>query len=194
MKRILVSAAIASAAMLPGAVSAQDEVGPSDDVCMAIVYGEDEAPACDDGMIVVIARLPDGDRYRIPENLRFSDDPENTAWARRVESLEMIGSFGALSCSTAAAGGFTGCTQQLLEQAYGEKRNSSNVRFSELIAAARAERLSSIDAEAAAEQQRVEQIEREYMERLEAERDAPTPDETAEESSNLPDPGAQTDG
>lgn len=168
------------------ATQASAQETPSDDVCMAIVYGDDEAPECDENEIVVVARLPEGDRYRIPETLRFSDDPENEAWAKRVESLEMTGAFGTLSCSTAGAGGFTGCTQQLLEQAYGEKREGSNVRFSELISAARAERLSEIDAIAAEEQERVEQIEREYMERLERERAS----EIAGEQAPLPDPEA----
>lgn len=168
------------------AQSASAPVAPSDDVCMAIVYGDDAAPECKENEIVVIARLPEGDRYRIPEALRFSDNPENEAWAKRVESLEMTGAFGTLSCSTAGAGGFTGCTQQLLQQAYGEKREGSNVRFSELISAARAERLSEIDAIAAEEQERVEQIEREYMERLERERAG----EIAGEEGALPNPDA----
>jgi len=192
MKRLFAAALIAGAASLSVPAAAQDaaidEVGPSDDVCMAIVYGDDEAPQCRDGEIVVIARLPEGDRFRIPETLRFSTDAENTAWAKRVESLEMIGDFGTLSCSTAGAGGFSGCTQKLLEQAYGEKRESSNVRFSELIAAARADRLSTIDADSAAEQARVEAIEQEYLDRLEAERDAPLPDEESPETEALPDP------
>lgn len=192
MKRLFATALIAGAASLSIPAMAQDatsdQVGPSDDVCMAIVYGDDEAPQCHGGEIVVIARLPEEDRYRIPETLRFSTDPENTAWAKRVETLEMIGDFGALSCSTAGAGGFTGCTQKLIEQAYGEKSESSNVRFSELIAAARADRLSSIDAEAAAEQARVEAIEQEYLDRLEAERAAPLPDEEGPETEALPDP------
>ncbi len=199
MKRLFASFALAGAAAMSAGAFAQEQatVGPetptvNDDVCMAIVYGDDAAPQCDENVIVVIARLPEGDRYRIPENLRFSDNPENSAWAKRVESLEMIGSFGALSCSTAGAGGFTGCTQQLLEQAYGEKREGSAVRFSELIAAARADRLSQIDDDAAAEQERVEAIEREYLERLERERLGPVPgEETAEDA--LPDLGAETD-
>jgi hypothetical protein len=51
------------------------------------------------------------------------------------------------------------------------------VRFGLLIEQARAERLSTIDAEAAAEQERVEMIEREYMQRLEKERQAELPGE-----------------
>lgn len=150
---------------------------------MVIVYGDDEVPAAVGEEIVVVARLPEADRFRIPENLRFSDDPANESWARRVERLEMIGDFGTLSCSTAGAGGFTGCTQELIRRAYGEKETAQSVRFGQLIAAARAERLSTIDAEAAAEQERVEQIEREYMQRLEAEREAELPDDAAPEGS-----------
>ena len=189
---IFATALIAGAASLSIPAMAQDaqddQIGPSDDVCMAIVFGDDDAPQCAGGEIVVIARLPEGDRYRIPETLRFSTDGENTAWAKRVESLEMIGDFGSLSCSTAGAGGFDGCTRRLIEQAYGEKRESSNVRFSELIAAARADRLNNIDADAAAEQARVDAIERDYLDRLEAERAAELPDEESQEGQALPDP------
>ena len=179
MKSLLAASALAGIAMLAAPASAQVAAEEaSDDVRMSIVYGDDAAPPCPEGEICVVARLPESERYRIPETLRFSDDPENVAWTKRVESLEMLGDFGALSCSPAGAGGFTGCTQQLIEQAYGERATGANVRFSELIAAAREERLSTIDEDAAAEQERVEAIEREYMERLEAERDAELPDET----------------
>ena len=146
----------------------------------AFVYGDDAAPPCPEDAICVVARLPDGDRYRIPSNLRFSDNPANDSWTQRVEKLELVGSFGALSCSPVGAGGFTGCTQQLVDAAFADKRNGENVRFSQLIEAAREERMSTIDADAAAEQARVEQIEREYLERLERERAQPTPGEQAE--------------
>ena len=74
-------------------------------------------------------------------------------------------------------GGFTGCTQQMINDAYADKANDAGVRFGEIIAAERAKRLATIDEDAAAEQERVEMIEREYMERLERERAAETPDE-----------------
>ena len=51
------------------------------------------------------------------------------------------------------------------------------MRFGQLIEKARAERLSTIDAQAAAEQERVEMIEREYMQRLERERAGELPGE-----------------
>lgn len=170
-------AAAAVFAAFPAA--AQDTVtGPSsDDVRMSIVYGTDAAPECPAGDICVVARLPEEDRFRIPPTLRFSDDPENNAWTNRVEKLEMVGAFGTMSCSPAGAGGFTGCTQQMIAAAYGDKATGADVRFSELISAAREERLAQIDQTAAEEQARVEQIEREYMERLERERAAELPGE-----------------
>jgi hypothetical protein len=54
----------------------------------------------------------------------------------------------------------------MIEAAFQERANSSTVRMAELVARAREERLSTIDAEAAATQARVEQLEREYMERV----------------------------
>jgi hypothetical protein len=191
MKRLLAATLVASAAFAAVPLAAQDEAA-QDDVRMSIVYGEDAAPACPEGEICVVARLPEAERYRIPPTLRFSDDPANTAWTRRVERLEMIGAFGALSCSPAGAGGFTGCTQQLIQQAYGDRAEGAEVRFSELIAAARAERLGTIDATAAEEQARVEAIEREYMERLERERGDTTPGEEAPLPSPKAEPIMQT--
>lgn len=185
MNRLL-AATLALTSAFAAPLAAQDDA-TQDDVRMSIVYGEDAAPACPDGEICVVARLPEADRFRIPPTLRFSDDPANTAWTNRVERLEMIGAFGALSCSPAGAGGFTGCTQQLIQQAYGDRAEGAEVRFSELIAAARAERLATIDESAAEEQARVEVIEREYMDRLERERGDAVPGE----ETPLPSPNAE---
>ncbi len=173
---IFLSLAAASIAMATPA-AAQDEGG--DRVNMVIVYGDDEVqPPANADEIVVVARLPESERFRIPESLRFSSDPANTAWAERVEAFEFVGDFGALSCSPTGAAGYTGCTQELIDIAYGEKREASSVRFGQLIAEARAERLSTIDEDAAIRQAEVEAIEREYLERLERERAAPVGDET----------------
>lgn len=181
MKALIAATTLAGAAMLATPASAQgtpDDV-VEDDVRMSIVYGEDAAPECPEDAICVVARLPENERYRIPPELRFSDDPANMAWTRRVERLEVVGNFGTLSCSPAGVGGFTGCTQEMVRQAYGDRAEGANVRFSELIAAARADRLSRIDEDAAAEQERVEELERQYMERLEAEREAELPEEAS---------------
>ncbi|MEL7445767.1 MAG: hypothetical protein AAGK02_08125 [Pseudomonadota bacterium] len=192
MKKLLSATLAAGAAtMLAIPVSAQDDAG--DKVNMVIVYDEDECPeATDDNEIVVCEILVQSERYRIPSNLRTSTSPENTSWSRRVETLKLIGNFGTLSCTPKGAGGVTGCTQQMIEAAYADRDASSQVRFAQLIEQARAERLSTIDVDAAAEQERVEQIEREYLERLERERSAPLPGEEAALPAPVPvEPGIE---
>jgi hypothetical protein len=145
---------------------------------MVIAYDESECPEpTAEGEIVVCEIVVNADRYRIPSNLRSSDSPQNRSWSRQVETIRYIGEFGTLSCSPAGAGGITGCTQQLIDAAYADRAEGENIRFSQLIEEAREERLSTIDEDAAAEQERVEQIEREYLERLERERSAPLPGE-----------------
>ena len=185
-KRLFLAAPLMAAASLFAAPAlAQDEAGER--VNMVIVYGDDAAPtagAADE--IVVVARLPESERYRIPETLRFSDDPANSAWARRVESFEFIGDFGIFSCSPVGAGGETGCTQELIDAAYGEKREGNAVRFGQLIAEAREARLSTIDEDAAIRQQEVEAIEQAYLDRLEAERAAPVDGEELDAPLPMP--------
>ena len=145
-------------------LAAQSDAG--DKVRIAIVYGDDAAPTPNGDEIIVVARMPEAERFRIPENLRYSDSPANTAWINRVERLEFVGNSGTLSCSTSGVGGSTGCTQEMIRNAYADKKAAPSVRFGALIAAARAERLSKIDETSAEEQARVEAIERDYMQRL----------------------------
>lgn len=167
--------ALIAAGALASPLAAQDK--PGDRVNMVIAYDESECPEAEEGVITICQIVVEADRYRIPSNLRTSSSPENTAWSERVESIRYIGEFGTISCDPAGAGGFTGCNQKLIDQAYGERAESENIRFAQLIEQARQDRLSSIDTDAAAEQGRVEAIEREYLERLEREREAPLPGE-----------------
>lgn len=176
MKHLLAPAALAllaagTAASPAAAQSANEKIN------MVIAYDASECPKSKPGELVVCEILVEADRYRIPTNLRYSDSPQNKARARQVEEIKYVGDFGAMSCSPAGAGGFTGCTQKFIEAAYKDRSEADAVRFGQLIEKARAERLSTIDADAAAEQQRVEMIEREYMQRLEKERDGALPGE-----------------
>jgi hypothetical protein len=130
-----------------------------------IVYGDDPCPQSQSDEIVICARKDESERYRIPEPLRGIDNPQSESWNEKVLAYETIGNFGTLSCSPVGAGGATGCTQKLIDAAYAERRNGSDVRFSELIDAERQKRLSTIDDTAASEQARVEAAEREYFQR-----------------------------
>lgn len=186
MTKSLLALSVLGAAALAAPAQAQTPVDTGDESYnMVIVYGDDECPQGEDGTIVVCARKAESERYRIPEALRYTGGPQTQAWAERVEQLEMVGKTGIMSCSPVGAGGFTGCTQELIAQAYADKENASSVRFSEIIAEQRAQRLSTIDEDAERTQAEVEMIEREYMERLEKERAGETPGEEA-----LPQPEA----
>lgn len=176
MKQLLIPAAALAAFAATGPVAAQ---GVNEKINMVIAYNESECPVAQPGEVVVCEILVEEDRYRIPSNLRYSDDPANKAWANTVEEIKYVGDFGTMSCSPAGAGGITGCTQKFIEAAYKDRAEADGVRFGQLIEQARAERLSTIDAEAAAEQERVEMIEREYMQRLERERQGELPNEAA---------------
>lgn len=140
-----------------------------------IIYGDDACPQSTQAEMVICVRRGEQERYRIPESLRGIDSPQSEAWANKVQAYESVGSFGNLSCSPVGAGGSLGCTQQLIDRAYAEKKEGSAVKFGELIAAEREKRLSTIDEDAAAQQARVEEAEKAYFEqrkRQEAEQDA----------------------
>ena len=148
---------------VPAAAQDDNASAGGDRVNQLIVYGDDPCPQSTADEITVCARKDESERYRIPEPLRGSDSPANTAWTNKVEAYETVGSFGTLSCSPAGAGGWLGCTQHLIDAAYAEKKESSEVKFSELIQKEREKRLSTIDADAAAQQARVEEAEQAYF-------------------------------
>ncbi|MEP0390595.1 MAG: hypothetical protein ABJ205_09415 [Erythrobacter sp.] len=187
LSRIALIAPFAALMAVPAApAAAQDQAG--DRVNMVIAHSEDECPEqTAENEIVVCQIVVEADRYRIPSNLRTSSAQGNLTQSQQFEKVRYIGEFGAFSCSPAGAGGFTGCTQQFIDAAYAERDQAEGIRFGQLIEQARQDRLSTIDGDAAAEQGRVEQIEREYLERLERERSAVLPGEESGEQA-LPNP------
>lgn len=155
---------------LPAAAQAQDN--PTEKINQLIVYGDDPCPASTDGSITVCARKDESERFRIPKPLRDNpNDSVNQGWTQRVKAYETVGAFGVNSCSPVGAGGATGCMSQLINSAYAEKKQSSDVQFGKLIEEERAKRLKTIDADTAAEQARVEVLEKEYEAKLKRERD-----------------------
>lgn len=119
-----------------------------------IVYGDDPCPQSSDDEIVVCARLPDDDRFRIPDNLRANpNDPDNDSWVNRAIELSYVGRSGIGSCSTSGPGGMIGCHAELVRQARAERRGRDEVNWNRLIEVARQERLGRIDAESEAIEQ-----------------------------------------
>jgi len=87
-----------------------------------IVYGTDPCPRSTDDEVVVCARKPEGERYRIPERLRSSGTrQQRQSWANRAIAFETYGKTGINSCSPVGPAGFTGCSQQLINQAFKER-------------------------------------------------------------------------
>jgi hypothetical protein len=138
----LVALAFASfgtaAAAQPAPVQGPANVEPR--INQLIIYGGDVCPP---------SRLPEGDRYRIPPNLR--DDPNsarNQSWANRAVELSYVGRTGTDSCSTVGGGGFTGCFNQMITAARAERTGNDQINWDQLIAQARQQRLSTIDQQA----------------------------------------------
>ena len=90
-------------------------------------------------------------------------------------AYETVFATGTLSCSPTGPGGFTGCTQNMIDQAYAEKRTEASVKFAQLIEEERARRLATIDADAQADQADVEAAEKQYFEDKAAPTPAPAP-------------------
>src|SRR6476659_5033368 len=110
-------------AALPAPAVAQS----SDRVSEIIVYGNDPCPRSTDDQVVVCARKPEGERYRIPEKLRSSGSRQSRqAWANRARALETVGATGINSCSPVGPAGFTGCMMQVIKQARSESRERSS--------------------------------------------------------------------
>ncbi len=118
-------------------------------VNQVVVYGDDPCPPSVGEDIVVCGRLAEDDRYRIPVELRGNpNDPQRESWTSRVQSLERVGRFGTDSCSPVGAGGFTGCSLDLINNAYAERAQAQGTDWTDAVATARRERVEGFDAEA----------------------------------------------
>jgi hypothetical protein len=89
-----------------------------------VVYGDDPCPVEEDGGIVVCARKPESERYRIPKDLRPKKDVAGSqGWASRVQTMEATGrQLLPNSCTVIGSNGQTGCTQAMLRQWFEERR------------------------------------------------------------------------
>lgn len=108
---------VAGLTLLPAPAIAQNSR-----VSEVIVYGTDPCPRSTDDEIVVCARKPEAERYRIPERLRQGGSLQSRqAWAARAKQFEVVGRTGINSCSPVGPGGWTGCTEQLIKQSFNDR-------------------------------------------------------------------------
>jgi hypothetical protein len=122
----LIGLAIAWAAM-PSPALAQ-AAGPPPKTRSVIVYGDDPCPASAGDEIVVCARQPEGERYRIPKQFRgqkAARSPAGNAWGNKVRETEQAGRTSAgvpNTCSAVGTGGQSGCFLQFQQQAAAARR------------------------------------------------------------------------
>ena len=84
-----------------------------------VIYGNDKCPTSAGQEIVVCARKPEAERFRIPSELRPGGV---NSWREQAKDLEFAGASGTQSCSAAGTGGWTGCWNQLMSQARAERK------------------------------------------------------------------------
>ena len=119
------SAALAGGlAALPATAVAQSA---QESISEVVVYGNDPCPRSSNNEVVVCARKPEAERYRIPEKLR-SGGPRQTreSWANRARAIETVGATGTFSCSPVGPSGYTGCLTQAINQARRERREAND--------------------------------------------------------------------
>ena len=108
------------------AIPAPAEAQAGNAIAEIIVYGNDPCPRSTEDQVVVCARRPEAERYRIPEKLRPSGTRQQTqAWANKGKVLETVCNTGTNSCSPVGPGGFTGCLTQVIKEAKQESRERS---------------------------------------------------------------------
>lgn len=114
------AALLSVAAVLPSPVFASD---PPPRESTLVVFGSDPCPqSSSDNEVVVCARRPEEERYRIPRRIR-ERQPTETSWASRVEGLENESRvMRPNSCSVVGSNGFTGCNAAAIRQWYAERR------------------------------------------------------------------------
>jgi hypothetical protein len=114
-------AAMATLAALPTPVSAQRAER------VLVIFGNDQCPTNASGdEIIVCARRPETERYRIPKEVRpRTQSPQSQSWAVRSQSAMSAGRTGTGSCSAVGSGGWTGCWAEQMRAAKAEAKQKA---------------------------------------------------------------------
>jgi hypothetical protein len=113
-------------------VAAHAQIGPVENsppkTRSVIVYGDDPCPKGDSDEIVVCARQPENDRYRIPKQFRGKKSgPVARSWSSNVRSDDDASRMAAgvpNTCSAVGSGGQSGCFLQFQQQAAEARRQT----------------------------------------------------------------------
>ena len=126
MTRLILSLAATAAVAGGFALVSAPAAAQQGNVAEIVVYGTDPCPRSTDDQVVVCARRPEAERYRIPEKLRQNGTrQQNESWASRSKVLETVGDTGTNSCSPVGPGGHTGCEIQVIKEARQQRRQQA---------------------------------------------------------------------
>jgi hypothetical protein len=92
---------------------------PPEKISALVVYGNDPCPQSTEGEVVVCARQPESERYRIPKALRQPayNAARDGSWIGTAQVLESVSRKGLPgSCSPVGSNGQTGCFAQFLAE------------------------------------------------------------------------------
>ena len=88
-----------------------------------VVYGDDPCPPSHDNDVVVCARRPEEERYRIPAPLRRGNRRGEMSWtAQNAELEDAQRDSRPNGCSVVGSFGQSGCTQAMIRQWWAERR------------------------------------------------------------------------
>ena len=127
MKLAAPMAALVAAGFAVGPAAAQDSTTEQSGQRIAeiIVFGNEPCPRSTDDEVVVCTRVDDRYRYRMPEAYRPSGTyQQRQAWANKARSIERVGRTGIQSCSPVGPAGYTGCMEQMINDAREESREA----------------------------------------------------------------------
>ncbi len=131
-KASLVALKFAALLLAASAAPAQDSEPQSmpERTINILVYGEDPCPEpADPEEIVVCARRPESERYRVPKPLREREATGAVSWSARNEELDEASRPSRPgSCSVVGSYGQSGCFQQMMNQWFRERRASRRNR------------------------------------------------------------------
>jgi len=117
---LCLAAAGLAVSTLPQPAFAADkaQAEPPKKVISITVYGNDPCPQSQGEEIVVCAREPESERYRVPKRFRKpKEKPPEKSWKSRAEIVdEATRATRPNSCSVVGSGGQTGCTAEMLRQ------------------------------------------------------------------------------
>jgi len=126
MTRLTIILAASAAAVGGFAALPAPAVAQQGNIAEIIVYGADPCPRSTDDQVVVCARRPEAERYRIPEKLRPSGTRQQTeAWANKARTIETVGATGINSCSPVGPAGTTGCLTRVINEARNQRREQA---------------------------------------------------------------------